>query len=66
MLYYIMKILNDLYIPIVVLAVVAISYSAYLSMDIRSRSKTPIKHEQNAFPGVPQGALLGSKIEPFW
>jgi len=47
MLYYIMKILNDLYIPIVVLAVVAISYSAYLSMDIRSRSKTPINKKED-------------------
>lgn len=49
MLYYIMKILTDLYIPIVVLAVVAIGYSAYLSIDIRSRanSKTPINKKKD-------------------
>jgi Tfp pilus assembly protein PilE len=42
-----MKILNDIYIPVVIIGVLAIAYSAYLSYDIRSRSEAPINKTED-------------------
>ena len=42
-----MKLLNDLYIPVVLLVATAFAYSAYLSYDIEKRSKTPINKKED-------------------
>jgi hypothetical protein len=42
-----MKLLNDLYVPAVVLVTVAFAYSAYVSYDIKQRFKTPINKKED-------------------
>jgi hypothetical protein len=42
-----MKILNDIYVPIVIFGVLAFAYSAYISYDIRSRSEAPINKKED-------------------
>nr|WP_292968277.1 hypothetical protein [Allomuricauda sp.] len=42
-----MKLLNDLYVPVVIVVVCTLAYSAYLSYDIKGRAKTPINKKED-------------------